>query len=53
MRVLNELEEKKEIKKMRPRLRQTNQAREYLRFVNFEPNHRRKVKVNLSVKLAR
>ena len=43
MRFLNELVEKKEVKKTRPRLRKANQAREYLQFVNFEPNHRRKV----------
>ena len=48
MRVLNELTEKKKVKKM-PRLRRANQARDYLRFANFEPNHRRKVKANLSV----
>ena len=38
MRVLNEFVEKKEVEKTRPRLKQADQVREYLQFVDFEPN---------------
>ena len=38
MRVLNEFVEKKEVKKTRPRLKQADQVRECLQFVDFEPN---------------
>ena len=42
MRVLNEFVKKKEVKKMRPRLKQADRVREYLQFVDFEPNQKRK-----------
>ena len=42
MRVLNEFVKKKEVKKTRPRLKQADRVREYLQFVDFEPNQKRK-----------
>ena len=38
MSVSNEFVEKKEVKKTRPRLKPVDRVREYLQFVNFEPN---------------
>ena len=37
--VLKEFVEKKEVKKTRLRLKQADKVREYLQFVNFEPNY--------------